>query len=58
MNGKTMAFCGQVIDLVAKSPSLPDIRYFIVHGCNDKSVNKAAHADILMRRMGRPRFHG
>lgn len=30
---------------------LPDCRYLIVHGFNDKSVNKAAHSDKLVAQM-------
>ncbi len=30
---------------------LQDIRYFIIHGFNDKSVNKAAHSDKLVKLM-------
>ncbi|MDD5727925.1 MAG: prolyl oligopeptidase family serine peptidase [Victivallales bacterium] len=34
---------------------LPDCRYLIIHGCNDKAVSKTAHSDKLaplMRRRG------
>ena len=30
---------------------MPDIRYLIIHGFNDKSVNKAAHSDKLVKLM-------
>ncbi len=30
---------------------LPDIRYLIIHGFNDKSVNKAAHSDKMVKLM-------
>ena len=30
---------------------LPDCKYLIIHGCNDKSVGKAAHSDKLVKLM-------
>ena len=43
-------------ELKTRSPNLhpeklPDIRYLIIHGFNDKSVNKVAHSDKLVKLM-------